>query len=186
MNRLVTLILTFLCLAPSHASAEKVDYPCRILGLFQADCVDDLREVTKKVSGLALVSANHKTGTATFRLDAAKVFPDAKSPEQILETLRNKLNGESQGVFQTYPLSPLPREKLTEVKIPIAGLDCKGCSYGAYLAVCKIDGVENAIASFKEGLVTAWIDPSKTDRTTLEEALTKRGVTLKEDGKLES
>ena len=181
MNRLAILILTILCLVRTPAPAEEDDYPCRVLGLFQADCVDDLREVTKKVSGLALVSADHKTGTATFRMDAAKVFPDAKSSEQIIEKLRNKLNGESQGVFQTYPVSTLPREKLTEVKIPIAGLDCKGCSYGAYLAVHKIEGVENAIASFKEGLVNAWIDPSKTDRAALEEALIKRGVTLKED-----
>ena len=65
--------------------------------------------------------------------------------------------------------------------MPIAGLDCKGCSYAAYLAVYKIEGVENATASFKEELVTAWIDPSKTDRATLEEALAKRDVTLKED-----
>ena len=181
MNRLAILILTILCLVRTPAPAEEDDYPCRVLGLFQADCVDDLREVTKKVSGLAHVSADHKTDIATFRLDAAKVFPDAKSPKQILEKLRNKLNGESQGVFQTYPLSTIPRENLTEVKMPIAGLDCKGCSYAAYLAVYKIEGVENATASFKEELVTAWIDPSKTDRATLEEALAKRDVTLKED-----
>jgi len=67
------------------------------------------------------------------------------------------------------------------VNISIAGLDCTGCSYGAYLAVYKIDGVENATASFKEGAVTAWIDPNKTNRAALEEALTKRGVTVKAD-----
>jgi copper chaperone CopZ len=176
-----SLIVAALCLMGTSVLAEEADLECRVLGLFQADCVDDLRAVTKKVSGIALVKADHQTGTATFRMDAAKVFPDAKSPEQIIENLRNKLNGESQGVFETHPLSSIPKEKLEEVKIPIAGLDCKGCSYAAYLAVYKIEGVENATASFKEGLVTAWIDPAKTNRAALEDALTQRGVTVKEE-----
>ncbi|MFT4637960.1 MAG: copper chaperone CopZ [Verrucomicrobiales bacterium] len=173
-----TLIIAVLCLIGTSVLAEEADHEYRVLGLFQANCVDDLREVTEKVSGIALVKADYLTGITTFRMDAAKVFPDAKSPAQITENLRNKLNGASQGVFETHPLSSLPREKLKEVKIPIAGLDCKGCSYAAYLAVYKIEGVENATASFKEGLVIAWIDPSKTNHAALEEALTKRGVTL--------
>ncbi len=38
----------------------------------------------------------------------------------------------------------------------------------------KLLGVEQATASFKVGLVTAWIDPAKTDRAMLEEALRKK------------
>ena len=48
----------------------------------------------------------------------------------------------------------------------------------AYEAVYKLDGVERATASFREGRVTALIDPSKTDRKALEDALKKRGVSL--------
>ncbi|MGK0187351.1 MAG: copper chaperone CopZ [Verrucomicrobiales bacterium] len=180
MKPILILPLTALCFFfPNALMAEETDHECRVLGLFQADCVEDLREVMKKLSGVTLVKADHKTGTATFRMDAEKVFPDAKSPEQIIEKLRSRLSGESRGVFETHPLSALPRKKQKEVNISIAGLDCKGCSYGAYLAVYKIDGVENATASFKKGAVTAWIDPNKTNRPALEEALTKRGVTVK-------
>jgi hypothetical protein len=41
-----------------------------------------------------------------------------------------------------------------------------------------VEGVEQATASFKEGLVTAWIHPHKVNRLKLEEALRKKGVKL--------
>jgi copper chaperone CopZ len=179
MNRISILFFTILCFSSAYVGAKEADHQFRIHGLFQADCIDDLRRVTEKFPGIALVKADHAAGTATFRFDPAKAFPDAKSPEQLIEHLRNKLNGESQGVFEARPLGSLPREKQKELKISIEGLDCKGCCYGAYLAIYKIDGVESATASFKDGLVIAWIDPTKTNRSALEEALTKRGVNLK-------
>ena len=40
-------------------------------------------------------------------------------------------------------------------------------------------GVEMATASFKEGRVTALINPEKIDRVELETALKQRGVQLK-------
>lgn len=40
----------------------------------------------------------------------------------------------------------------------------------------RLEGVEQATASFKNGLVTAWIDASKTDRAKLEMELKQRGV----------
>ena len=181
MKRILLLAITALSCTAYQAIAEETDLQCRILGLFQADCVDDLRLIADKLPGIALVKADHATGTATFRFDREKVFPDAKTPEKLIENLRNRLNGTSQGVFQTYPLSSLPREKQKNIKIAVEGLDCKGCAYGTYLAVYKIEGVETATANFKSGLVTAWIDPAKTNRTALAEALTKRGVTLKKD-----
>ena len=48
----------------------------------------------------------------------------------------------------------------------------------AYEAVANIDGVEQATASFKDGRVTALIDPTKTDRAKLEDALKKKGEFL--------
>jgi copper chaperone CopZ len=77
------------------------------------------------------------------------------------------------------PLSPTPRDQLTRVEIGVLGLDCRGCALGAYEAVAKLDGVEQATASFKEGRVVAWIDPKKTDRATLEAALKKKNIELK-------
>jgi hypothetical protein len=40
----------------------------------------------------------------------------------------------------------------------------------------RLDGVEQATARFQDGLVTAWIDGSKTDRAKLEMELKQRGV----------
>jgi len=62
--------------------------------------------------------------------------------------------------------------------IPAGGLDCKGCCLAAYEAGAGIDGVMQATASFKEGLVTALIDPTKTNRAKLEDALRAKGVQL--------
>jgi copper chaperone CopZ len=62
--------------------------------------------------------------------------------------------------------------------IPAAGLDCKACCLAAYEAVAAIDGVEQATASFKEGKITALIDPARTDPAKLEDALRKKGVSL--------
>ncbi len=76
------------------------------------------------------------------------------------------------------PRRTVPRDKLTRVVIPIAGLDCKACGLAAYEAVAKIDGVEQAAASFREGRLTALIDPAKTNREQLEDALKKKQVPL--------
>ncbi|OYW12047.1 MAG: hypothetical protein B7Z55_18640, partial [Planctomycetales bacterium 12-60-4] len=84
----------------------------------------------------------------------------------------------SQSTFGVRKLCSVPRDKLQLVKIPIVGLDCKGCCLGAYEAIYQLDGVEQATASFKDGLVTAWIDPQKINQSKLEEALKGRGVEL--------
>jgi hypothetical protein len=56
--------------------------------------------------------------------------------------------------------------------------DCLGCRLGAYEAVYRIEGVEQATASFKAGLMTAWIDARKTTRAALESALQARRIPL--------
>jgi hypothetical protein len=62
-------------------------------------------------------------------------------------------------------------DKLERVAIPVVGHDCKGCGLGTYDVVCRIDGVEQATVSFKAGLVTALVQPEKTNRAALEAAL---------------
>ena len=177
----ITLLLV--CLMGSNAFAEDSDHQCRLLGLFQPDRADDLRMVIEKIPDIALVKVDFKTAIATLRFDAKKVFPNAKTPAQLIEQISQKLRGESQGVIEALPLSTIPPEKLKEVKISIVGLDCKGCSYAAYIAVYKIEGVEYATANFHDGLVFARIDPEKTNRAALEEALTKKRVALKDKAK---
>lgn len=170
------------------ASATQADEPrdqemsvrYRVTGLFQPDRVDDLREAMKSLPEVTLVNVDYATSEATFRFDATQAFPGVK-PAQLVEPFNNRLRGATNGTFGIRALSGTPREKLRLVEIPIVGLDCKGCSFGAYDAVYQLDGVEQAQASFKDGLVIAWIDPQKTDRTQLEAALMRRRVTLRGD-----
>jgi copper chaperone CopZ len=65
------------------------------------------------------------------------------------------------------------------VEIGVLGLGCKGCCLALYDSVAKIEGVEQATASFKESKLTALIDPEKTNREALIDALKKRNVSLK-------
>jgi hypothetical protein len=151
----------------------------RVTGLFQPDRTDDLREELKQWPEVTLVSVDYKTAEAEFSFEMAKVFPGTK-PAQLTEQFDNRLRNLSRGTFGIRALPTVPRDKWQVVEIPIVGLDCKGCSLGAYDAVFRLKGVEQATASFKDGLVTAWINPDETDRAKLEEALKQRRVTLKQ------
>jgi len=81
--------------------------------------------------------------------------------------------------FGIRALCTTPKEKLTRIEIPVAGLDCRGCELSAYEVIAKTDGVEQATCSFRSGMMTALIDPEKTNKAALEEALKKRNVTLR-------
>ena len=150
----------------------------RITGLFGKEREADLRESVQKMTGITLVSIDFDNGEATFEYDAAKLFKDSK-PKDYLERFDNLLRQSSAHTFGARPLSTTPREKLTRIEIPVAGNDCKGCCLAAYESIFKIDGVEQATASFKDGVVTALIDPEKTNRAALEDVLKKRQVRLK-------
>lgn len=150
----------------------------QVTGLFSQERVSDLQKTVEKMPGLQLVSVDFATAEATFKYDPAKLFPNT-NPEQAVEQFDNLLKQASRHTFGIKPLCKIPREKLKRIEIPVVGLDCKACSLAAYEIVYRLEGVEQATASFKEGLVTAWIDPEKTKPEMLEEALLKRNVTLK-------
>jgi copper chaperone CopZ len=152
---------------------EKVTY--RVLGLFSPDREKDLREAFKELPDVTLVAVNFDDAEITIEFDPAKAFPGAK-PGQVVEQFDQKLRSVTRSTFGVKPRRTVPRDKLQQVVIPTAGLDCKGCCLAAYEVIAGIDGVMQATASFKEGRMTAWIDPTKTDRTKLEDALRKRGV----------
>lgn len=179
---LVTLSLAIALFAVSAASADdkpKVEpIKHQITGLFSTDREADLRVTFKELPDFKLVSIDFKNAEASFEYDSAKVFPNAK-PEQVIERFDNLLRQASRHTFGIKPLRSLPKDKLTLVEIPVVGLDCKGCCLGAYDAIYKLPGVEMATASFKEGRVTALINPEKIDRVELETALKQRGVELK-------
>lgn len=170
-----TLLAWHLAAAVLAQESKLPSFSWRVTGLFSRDREADLREVVKSFPNIQLEAVDFATAEARFRFDPATAFPGAK-PEQILERLDNQIRHASRHTFGLKPLITLPREKLQFVEIRVAGLDCKACCLVAYEAIYKIDGVEQATASFRDGLVTAWIDPQKTDRAALEDALRKKRV----------
>jgi hypothetical protein len=151
----------------------------QVTGLFMPDRVDDFRKLMKQLPEAKLLKADFKTAQATIAYAAdSDLFRGAK-PEQIIERLNNRVRHLSGHTLGMKTLSSVPRDKLQHVDIRIVGLDCKACSLAAYDILARIDGVEQATASFRDGLATAWIDPKKTNRSELEDALKQRGVQLK-------
>jgi copper chaperone CopZ len=159
----------------SVAAAEPIKH--QVTGLFAPEREQDLRLVFEKIPQIKLVGIDFKTAEASFEYDPAKVFPNSR-PGQIVEKLDNLVKAASNYTFGIKPLRSVPREKLKLLEIPVSGLDCKACCLAAYEAVYRIEGVELATASFRDGKVTALIDPEKTDRSKLEAALKQRGVKL--------
>lgn len=149
----------------------------RVTGLWSKDREPELQETAKKVTGITLVDVDFDTSEITLAFDAS-LFGRAKRKE-ILERLDNGFRQNSGHTFGIRPACPTPKEKLTRIEIGVVGLDCKGCCLALYDSVARIEGVEQATASFKEGRLTALIDPEKTNREALVEALKKRSVTLK-------
>lgn len=172
----VTLLLLFPVLASADdKKPEKVTY--RVTGLFAPDREKDLRLAFEDIPDVKLVAVDFEEAEVTVEFDPAKAFPGAK-PDKWAEQLDQKLRQATRSTFGVKPRRTVPRDKLEKIVIPAGGLDCKACCLAAYESVAAIDGVYQATASFKEGKVTALIDPTKTDRAKLEDALRKKGVKI--------
>ena len=183
-NRLPLALAIVLTLGPGAAAiADEPDQPerftYRVLGLFAPNREQALREVFQDLPDLSLVAVDFDDAEIVVEFVPGTAFPGTK-PDQLVERFDQKLRSASRGAFSVKPRRTVPRDELQQVVIPIAGLDCQGCCLAAYEAVARIDGVVQATASFKEGRLTAWIDPSKTDRATLADTLRKRGVDVVE------
>lgn len=175
------LLIGFLgltCLADNKPPAPRA-IKHRVTGLFSAERENDLREVVKKLPSVKLVSIDFQYAEATFEYDPDQLLNRPK-PEEIAPRFNELLRQASNYTFGIEPLFTTPKEKLAKVEIPVIGLDCKACCLATYEIIYKIDGVEQATASYKDGLVTALIVPERTSRVALETALKNRGVTLKE------
>jgi copper chaperone CopZ len=149
----------------------------RVLGLFAPDRVKDLREAFAAVPDVKLVGVDFDFAEITVEFVPGKAFPGTP-PKDFAAALDGRLRQASGHTFGVKPRSTVPRAKLTTVVIRVAGLDCKACALGAYEAVARIDGVEQATASFKDGKVTARIDPARTNKAALEGALRRAEVQL--------
>ncbi len=187
-NTLAPIMALPIALAASPAPAAEARVKCRITGLFQPDRVDDLRRSGGTLrlargdasADIRLVGVDYDNAEATFAYDPdARPFEGA-GPEWVRERIDQLLRDASRGTFSALPPSTLPADRRREVRIGVAGLDCKGCAFGAYRALAKLDGVERATVDFKAGVVTARVDPSKTDRGALVAALKRAEVDVLE------
>jgi len=165
--------------AGSFEFSEDHSVNLQVTGLFMPERVETFRMLFSQFPEAKLSTIDFKTASATIAYAAdSDLFRGAK-PDQILERLNSRVRQLSGQTIGLEPISSIPRDKLQHVEIPILGLDCKACSLAAYEILAKIEGVEQATASFHESLATAWIDPNKTNLTALEDALKKRGVEVK-------
>jgi copper chaperone CopZ len=170
-----------LCLALPVAAEEpshEQDLKVRITGLFAPDRVEALETAVAGLPDITLVHVDFDTTEATFRFQPSRAFPGSK-PEHFVEQLDGRVRSASRHTLGVRAPGTVPREKLKHIEIPVAGLDCKACALGAYEAIYRMDGVEQATADFKAGLVTALIDPAKTDAAKLAATLRSRGVEVK-------
>jgi hypothetical protein len=129
-----------------------------------------------------LVKFDPESTEATFRYDVTTLISgyNPKKPptgEALTKRLDDLLRAASQGTFALKPVAAIPKDKIQKLEIKVGVLDCKGCRYGAYIAIAKLDGVENATVT-TAGQLTAWIDPAKTNREALVAALKKARVEL--------
>jgi len=170
--------MILLLAAMSLLASDVQQFKHRVTGLFNPEREADLREAVKKLTDVAIVSIDFDSAEVTFSYDSLKLLGKGNEP-QLLERFDNMIRNASTHTFGIRALCTTPKEKLKRVEIPVVGLDCKGCELSAYEVIFKIEGVEQATCSFKAGMMTALIDPEKTNKGALEEALKKRNVTLK-------
>ena len=181
-SRCVAPLLMVLCYAlATHGSvsaSEAATLKVRITGLFSPEREADLRAILKNWVDIKLVSIDFEHAEAMLSLDAARLFPKEDSA-RVLQRLDDKLRQASSHTMGVKAPTTVAHDKLERIEIAVEGLDCKACCLAAYEMVARIDGVEQATVSFKEGQITALIDPKKTAKTKLQESLRQRGVTVK-------
>lgn len=170
------MILLLAILAFAAPDVQPVKH--RVTGLWNPEREADLRESVAKLKDVAIVAIDFDAAEVTFSYDVQKLLGKG-TEKQLLERFDNMVRQASSHTFGIRALSTTPKEKLTRIEIAVAGLDCKGCELGAYEVLSKTEGVEQATCSFKSGRMTALIDPEKTGKAALEEALKKRSVTVK-------
>lgn len=152
---------------------ERITY--KVIGLFDKDREPVLRAGFQELKDVQLIAVDFDEGEITLEFVPTTAFPGTK-PQDIAERLNQRVRQATHHTIGVKPRRTVPRDKLRAVVIPAAGLDCKACCLAAYEIVAQIDGVEQATVSFKEGRVTALINPLKTDCDKIREALRKRGV----------
>jgi hypothetical protein len=156
---------------------------CRIVGVFGAERVEDLKQAIAAIPSLQLNDFNLETQEATIAYDFARLYPQSApnhkpTPQQLLDTIKNTLHHNTQGMFTCAPLLTEPRDKLRKQEIAVTVSDCKACRMFIYNTAVKVDGVQLAAVDEKTGKLTVWTDPAKSDLGPIRTALTNAKVEL--------
>ncbi len=187
MNSLRTIfsfaaLLLFVTAGFLRADEQTSTY--RLVGLFEPSREDDFRKLlAEEAPELKVERLDFEKAEVTLRYDLPALFSDGKIPkgftaEKLREKIDQTIRGKSKGTFQIQWPSALPAGEQTRVDIKVGILDCRGCRFGVYQMVTKIEGVERASITADTHVLTAWIDPAKTNREALEAALKKQQVQL--------
>lgn len=178
--KLQLLLFLFLTLSATPSIAEEVEWRYRVTGFFMPERAEAIRKSFKELhEDITVARLDFDTATVTLRFDPSIVVPrGGRNSATQFAVFNQMLRGQTKGVIALLPRSEVPQEQLREVAIPIAGLDCIGCSYAAYETVRRVDGVDYAIASFRDGRVVVRYDSKKTSDQELVAALQKRQISL--------
>jgi copper chaperone CopZ len=174
----IFLSMLLCLLATTLWGEEPTSMTFRVTGLFDDQRPQEFQELMATIPNVELQKLNVETTEATLRFDVKAAIPGAK-PAQVLQRLDQQVKTASHGTFGLKAVSTVPREQLEYVEIAVVGLDCRACNLAAYEIVTKIEGVEQATANFKTGLITVKFDKQKASREKIEETLKMRNVTLK-------
>ena len=129
--------------------------------------------------GVRLVGIDFEHAEATFACDPAAF--QGTPPDGLAGRLDQLLREASGQLLSAKPRSTAERDKLAQVEVTVAPLDCKACALGVHEIVFQVPGVEQAVVDMKEGRVTALVDPARADREKIRAALVRHEVTVKED-----
>ena len=169
--------LAAFALRAANPAAVPSEHTHRVSGLFAPAREAALRTALEKLPGVTLVRLDREQGEAVFAYDPAVAFPGTKpEPVELDKRFDERLREASRHTLGILPPCPTPRDRRQSLEIPVAGLDCQACCLATYESIYKLDGLIQASVSYREGKVTALIDPEKTDRAAMVTALKARGV----------
>jgi hypothetical protein len=157
----------------------------RLSGMFSPEREAALREFAKEITDFTFVNIDYKNAEITLEYELVKLFPTMNpkqfkmlTPEKIVERLDALVRQATNSTFRIFAASTTPKDKLVVEEITIGVLDCQGCCLAVHDMLAKVDGVERTVIVSKTGQLSVTIDPARTNRAALEDALNKQRVTI--------
>ncbi len=152
----------------------------QVMGLFIPEQQAAFRSQMEQVEQATLEAVDYDSAEATIQVANDGDLFRGISDEQAVQRLNERIQHLSRGLFGIRPVSSVALKDRRRLDFQITGLDCKACSLAVHDVLIRQEGVMHATASFRDGVAVAWIDPEKTERSLLLEALKKAGVTVRD------